>query len=89
MIIDLGSITFLDVKYAIIYINIAKIYNDLKPKYITLYSKNPPNIAPIKFEYRMTEIDIVFFTSCENAKPEKNKGNVKKTGIIIIPIQLG
>ena len=63
-------------------------YKDLKPKYMELYSKNPPNIAPIKFECRIVDIGIFLLISFENANPEKNKGNVKNMGIIIIPIQL-
>ena len=40
-----------------IYIISAKMYNDLKPKYIELYSKNPPIIAPIILDEKATETE--------------------------------
>ena len=50
------------------------MYNDLKPKYIELYSKNPPIIAPIILEEKATVIDDDLFNSFENANPEKKIG---------------
>ena len=59
------------------YINIASMYNDLNPKYIALYSKQPPTIAPIIFEDKATITERAIFNSYENAKPEKNNGIVR------------
>ena len=50
------------------------MYNDLKPKYIELYSSNPPIIAPIILEEKATVIDDDLFNSFENANPEKKIG---------------
>ena len=46
--------------------------------YIELYSKNPPNIAPIKFEYKAIETVLVILISEEKANPEKKIGSVIK-----------
>ena len=50
------------------------MYNDLNPKYIELYSKKPPIMAPIILEENATVIDGDLFNSFENANPEKNIG---------------
>tara|TARA_B100000745_G_C19782756_1_gene256465 strand:+ start:192 stop:485 length:294 start_codon:yes stop_codon:yes gene_type:complete len=63
------------------YIMKANIYSDLKPKYIELYSRKPPSIAPKIFEKKATDKDDVFFNSFENANPEKKIGKVKITVI--------
>ena len=39
------------------YIMKANMYSDLKPKYIELYSKNPPIIAPIILDEKATETE--------------------------------
>ena len=54
-----------------------------KPKYIELYSINPPNIAPNILDDKA--IETVFSTeSClENANPEKKIGIVKIKGVRI------
>ncbi len=52
----------------------AKIYKDDKPKYIELYSKKPPNIAPRIFEDKAFGTELILFNSLENASPENNKG---------------
>ena len=52
-----------------------------------LYSKNPPSIAPSKFEERAIPIDLDFFTSDEKANPEKKIGKVKINGNKIFRIQ--
>jgi len=85
----LNEIAFLDFVFpkvkdeikANIYIISAKMYNDLKPKYIELYSKNPPIIAPIILDEKATDKDDDYFNSFENANPEKKIGKVKITVI--------
>ena len=67
-----------DIK-ANIYIIRAIMYNDLKPKYIELYSKNPPIIAPSIFEEKAIATEDDFFNSFENANPEKKMGKVNIT----------
>lgn len=63
----------------------ANMYNDLNPKYMELYSRNPPKIAPSIFDESATATDADFFNSEENANPEKNSGRVN---IIVINIWL-
>ena len=41
-----------------------------------LYSRNPPSIAPSRFEERATAIEEDFFSSVEKANPEKKRGSV-------------
>ena len=61
----MNEIAFLDFVFpkvkdeikANIYIISAKMYNDLKPKYIELYSKKPPIIAPIILDEKATETE--------------------------------
>ena len=62
-----------DIK-ANIYIIRAIMYNDLKPKYIELYSKNPPNIAPRIFDDKAFGTELILFNSLEKASPENNRG---------------
>ena len=64
-------------------INIANKYKNLNPKYIELYSTNPPNNAPSILEDKATEDDLIFFNSVEKAKPEKNTGKVNIRGFSI------
>jgi len=72
--------------YPIKYITIPRRYNDLKPKYIELYSINPPKIAPNIFEDSATPTWFSTDSSFENASPEKKIGTVKISGIIIFKI---
>ena len=65
------------------------MYSDLKPKYIVLYSKKPPSIAPNIFEKKATDIDDDFFNSFENANPEKKIGKVNITVISSLLIYNG
>ena len=58
----------------------ASIYKDPKPKYMELYSKNPPNIAPSMLADKACDAELIFKISLENAIPEKRIGNVSKTG---------
>ena len=60
----------------------ANMCSDLKPKYIELYSRKPPSIAPSIFEEKATVTEDVFFNSFENANPEKKMGKVSITVII-------
>ena len=61
----MNEIAFLDFVFpkvkdeikANIYIIRAIMYNDLKPKYIELYSKIPPIIAPIILDEKATETE--------------------------------
>ncbi len=62
---------------------IPRIYNDLKPKYIELYSIRPPKIAPKIFEDKATPTDLSTESSLEKAKPEKKIGTVNIAGTII------
>ena len=39
----------------------ANMYNDLNPKYMELYSRNPPKIAPSIFDESATATDADFF----------------------------
>ena len=54
------------------------MYRLLNPKYIELYSRNPPNIAPIKLADKAAGTSVCFTNSLEKANPEKNKGIVNK-----------
>ena len=67
----------------------ANMYSDLKPKYIELYSRKPPSIAPSIFEKKATDIDDDFFNSFENANPEKKIGKVNITVISSLLIYNG
>ena len=60
------------------------MYNDLNPKYMELYSRNPPKIAPSILDERATATDADFFNSEENANPEKNIGRVSNIVINIL-----
>ena len=57
---------------------IANKYKNLNPKYIELYSTNPPNNAPNIFEDKATEEELSFLSSDEKARPEKKIGIVNK-----------
>ena len=59
---------------------IANKYKNLNPKYIELYSTNPPNNAPNIFEDKATEEELSFLSSDEKARPEKKIGIVNKIG---------
>ncbi len=61
----------------------ARKYKDRNPKYIELYSRNPPSIAPSKFEESATATEVDLFSSVEKANPEKNKGSVSTPVMII------
>ncbi len=58
----------------------ASIYKDPKPKYIELYSKNPPNIAPKIFADNAWDAELIFTISFEKAIPENKIGKVNKIG---------
>ena len=62
----------------------ASKYKNLNPKYIELYSNNPPNKAPKIFEDKATDEEFNCFNSEENAKPEKKIGIVKNIGVKIL-----
>ena len=51
-------------------------YSDRNPKYIELYSRNPPSIAPSRFENMATATDLLLPSSAEKANPEKSRGSV-------------
>jgi hypothetical protein len=59
-------------------------YKDRKPKYIALYSRNPPSIDPSKFEERAAATEVFLLSSVEKINPEKNKGSVSTIGIIAL-----
>ena len=63
-----NHIHFFDVINENKYINIASMYNDLNPKYIALYSKQPPTIAPIIFEDKATITERAIFNSYEKSQ---------------------
>ena len=56
------------------------IYKNEKPKYIELYSRKPPNMAPKIFEDKACEIEFNLNNSFENAIPEKSIGSAKISG---------
>jgi len=47
-----------------------------------LYSRNPPSIAPNRFEERATATEADFLNSAEKANPEKKRGSVSTIVII-------
>ena len=65
------------------YIAIPNKYKDLNPKYIELYSNNPPNIAPNILDDKAMPTDFSIDSSFEKANPEKKIGIVKIAGTII------
>ena len=71
-------------KKAEIYMAPANIYKLEKPKYIELYSKKPPSIAPKILDDKACEIDCNFNNSLEKAIPENRIGSVNIIGIIIL-----
>ena len=84
MIFFFTPITKREVKKAKTYITTANRYNERKPKNMELYSKNPPNIAPIKLDAKITLIGMSRFTSVEKTIPEKNNGTVSNPVKIIL-----
>ena len=60
----------------------AKKYKKDNPKYIELYSKKPPNIAPNILDDKAFGTELIFNNSLEKARPENNIGNDKKIGTI-------
>ena len=60
------------------------MYKLEKPKYIELYSRKPPTIAPKIFEDKAWETDCNFNNSLEKAMPENKIGSVSVIGIIIL-----
>ena len=58
----------------------AKRYKDENPKYIELYSKNPPSIAPRIFADIACEAEFNFDNSFENAIPENKIGEANIKG---------
>ena len=58
----------------------ASIYKDPKPKYIELYSKNPPSIAPKILADIACEAEFSLDNSFENAIPENKIGKVNIKG---------
>ena len=56
-------------------------YSDLKPKYIELYSKSPPKIAPSILEESAIPTSFSVESCFEKARPEKKTGIVKIAGI--------
>ena len=64
----------------------AKIYKDPNPKYIELYSRKPPNIAPKIFADKACDVELIFKISFENAIPEKRIGKVSNNGYIRLSI---
>ncbi len=62
------------------YKNPAITYKKENPKYIELYSKKPPNMAPKMFADNACEIEFNLNNSFENAKPEKSIGSAKISG---------
>ena len=56
------------------------MYKELKPKYIELYSKKPPNMAPKILADKACEVDFIFNISFENAIPENSIGDVNNMG---------
>ena len=61
----------------------AKTYNARNPKYIELYSRNPPSMEPNRFDERATATEADLLSSTENTSPEKNNGSVRTVDIII------
>ena len=59
------------------------MYSDLKPKYIELYSINPPKIAPKILDDSAIETVFSIDSCFENAKPEKKIGIVSIKGVKI------
>ena len=64
----------------------AKIYKNLKPKYIELYSKRPPTNAPNILQDKVFAVEPDFINSLEKASPENNTGRVKIIGTKIFNI---
>ena len=58
----------------------AKKYKKENPKYIELYSKKPPNIAPKIFDDNALETEFNLNNSFENANPENKIGKAKIKG---------
>ena len=58
----------------------AKKYKKESPKYIELYSKKPPNIAPKIFDDNALGTEFNLNNSFENANPENKIGKAKIKG---------
>jgi len=58
-----GNGIFAGVYYSLQRLLKARMYSDLNPKYIALYSKHPPTIAPMILEDNATITDGLFFNS--------------------------
>ena len=56
------------------------MYKNLNPKYIELYSSNPPTIAPRILHERALAVEPQDNSSLENARPEKKTGKVNIIG---------
>ena len=67
---------------AITYSANAKTYKKRKPKYMELYSRMPPHIAPSRFMHMTLEILDCAESNVENTTPENKSGQVK---IIAVP----
>ena len=62
----------------------AKKYKNLKPKYIELYSRKPPSIAPSRLADNAPPIVTDLASSDENTNPENRIGSVR-TPVTIMP----
>ncbi len=58
----------------------AKRYKKRKPKYMELYSRNPPAIAPSRLDDKADGNDGQRLISVENTIPEKKTGTVRRKG---------
>ena len=64
-------------------------YKNRNPKYIELYSRKPPNIAPIRLLAIAPETSLLELNSVEKTIPEKNSGQVNTTTAAIRPSTVG
>ena len=56
------------------------MYKKDNPKYMELYSKKPPNMAPNIFAESALETEFILNNSFEKAIPENKIGNARVSG---------
>jgi hypothetical protein len=71
-------------KKARAYIVRAITYKLRNPKYMELYSRNPPTMAPNRFEDRAAGTSLCWSNSLEKASPEKKRGAVSNAVSMIL-----
>ena len=63
----------------------AKTYKKRKPKYMELYSRMPPHIAPSRFMHMTLEILDCAESKVENTMPENSSGHVRMMAVPSLP----